>query len=265
MRAKATLALATALVACFFFTRVTQASTITLTGSSYTENFNGIGSGLPTGVSVDTGATSSSVGVAGTYTSAATSFGDSAGAFKNFASALAPGITSASSVAVQAAATDRALGVRQTATFGDPGAAFIFTIADTLNFQLNSLSLDLQMLSVQGRSTTWTIDYRVGNSGSFTSLGTYPDPGVFGNTPESFTLTAITGLSNQSQNVRFRVVALSASTGANSRDSFGIDNFKLNYTATPTATGAPLPGAAMGGLVLMSGLAAARRRKSLVF
>lgn len=84
------------------------------------------------------------------------------------------------------------------------------------------------MLHEQTRSTTWTIDYAVGNSpSSFTALGTYPDPGNFGTTTVTYNLG--TDADNQTNNVWIRVVALSASTGSGSRDTFGIDNFILNY------------------------------------
>ena len=86
------------------------------------------------------------------------------------------------------------------------------------------------MLNVQARSTTYTIDYRVGDSGLFQQLGTWPDPGAFGTTHKSIDLTAFSDLNNQSQNVYFRVVSLSPSSGGGSRDSIGIDNFTLNYT-----------------------------------
>jgi hypothetical protein len=75
----------------------------------------------------------------------------------------------------------------------------------------------------------------VGNSpGSFTPVGTYTDPGIFASTNKTFSFGA--ALDNQSQNVWIRVVALSASTGAGSRDTFGIDNFTLSYTAASPAS-----------------------------
>jgi autotransporter-associated beta strand protein len=147
--------------------------------------------------------------------------------------ASATGMASTAASADQIAATDRAMGIRQTGAFGDPGAAFEFTLANTVGFKDFSMGIDLEMLSVQTRATTWTIDYRVGTIGSFTSLGTYSDPGAFGTTPRSFDLTGITALNNQGDTVTFRVAALSASVGGGSRDSFGIDNFSLNYAVAP--------------------------------
>jgi hypothetical protein len=204
---------------------------IILSGSSYTENFNNLGSGLPTGWSTRTGATSSSLGTAVDFNTATLSWADSGGAFKNFASANNAGAVSGDSTAVQAGYTDRALGIRQGGTFGDPGAAFVAQVADTLGFQSFDLALDLQMLSVQTRSTTWTIDYRVGESGAFTSLGTYSDPEAWGTTRQTFSFGD--ALDHQAESVFIRVAALSGSTGSGSRDSIGIDNVSLTFTAIP--------------------------------
>jgi hypothetical protein len=95
------------------------------------------------------------------------------------------------------------------------------------------------MLSVQTRSTTFSIQYGVGaNPSSFTTLGTYTDPGAFGTTNFSFTTTDFgSNLDNQSS-VFFRVTALAASTGTGSRDTVGIDNFNLTSSGaiSPIAT-----------------------------
>jgi len=152
------------------------------------------------------------------------------GEFRNVASTS--GLAFDSSSANQNSSADRALGVRQGGSFGDPGAAFTFNFNST-GYNLSAINLSALMLSVQGRSTVWTIDYGIGASpASFTALTTYSDPGVFGSTPLSITGAALTSLSNQS-NVWIRVTALSASTGSNSRDTFAIDNFSLSYSAVP--------------------------------
>ena len=46
-------------------------------------------------------------------------------------------------------------------------------------------------------------------------------------------------LDNQAQPIWIRVVALDLSTGSGSRDTFGIDNFRLNYQASSNV--APIP------------------------
>lgn len=140
-----------ALVFLLAFVPLSGYSQVTLTGTSYIENFDGIGSGLPTGWTVNTGANASSTGTNATVTTAATDWGNTSGAFKNFASA--DGLTGTENSATQSSATDRVLGIRQTGSFGDPGAAFMLTVANTTGFQNLSLSFKAQMLSVQTRST----------------------------------------------------------------------------------------------------------------
>lgn len=230
---------------------ITANATLSLSGTSYSQNFNSIGSGLPAGWSVNTGASDSSLGTVGaTYTAAATSWGAGTGAFRNMAS-FGSGLASGASVANQAAATDRALGIRQIDTFGDPGAAFVLGIANTAGLNNFSLALDLQMLSVQGRSTVWSVQYGLGASpSSFITLGTFLDPASFGSTLFTLNSAALSGIDNQSQEVWFRVAALSATTGSNSRDTFAIDNFSLTYSVIPPAGAVPETSTVYAGLGL---------------
>ncbi|MFN3266804.1 MAG: hypothetical protein ACK41E_08190 [Deinococcales bacterium] len=184
----------------------------------YIQNFDSIGSGLPTDWEVRTGATATTLGTVVAFNTAQVNWANTAGAFKNFASA---------SCSPEIGCTDRALGVRQTGGFGDPGASFVYTLANTTRYIGYKVELEAQMLSVQPRSTTWTLDYQVG-SGAFTTLTTYTDPSTFGSTPISVSLG--NDADNQSASVRLRISALNISTGSGSRDSFGIDNFKLRAT-----------------------------------
>ncbi|MDI9640121.1 Ig-like domain-containing protein [Geitlerinema splendidum] len=200
--------------------------------TSYSQTFNTIGSELPTGWGIYTNSNPTSLGTNQDFNPSPTSWADNAGRFKNFAS-YNSGLAANATPALQSAESDRALGIRQTHGFGDPGAAFVFSLQNTLGFQDFSLSFEAQMLNVQLRSTTWTIDYRVGNDNAFVPLGTYNDPGVFGSTLLSTGsgLSAFgTEINNQPNPVQIRIVALSPSTESNSRDSFAIDNFILTYS-----------------------------------
>jgi Ca2+-binding RTX toxin-like protein len=206
---------------------------VTLTGTQYNENFDNIGSGLPTGWQIYTDANPSSLETPQSLTTTTATWSNTTGGFKNFA-ANDSGLTLDASTSDQNLAVDRALGIRQTGSFGDPGASFVFTLNNTLGFQNFGLSFKAQMLSVQPRSTTWTIDYKVGNSDSFTTLSTYTDPGEFGSSTQNI-LNFGTNINNQSSQVQIRISALSASTGIGSRDSFGIDDFQLTYTSVNNA------------------------------
>jgi hypothetical protein len=92
----------------------------------YVETFDGIGSGLPSGWTVNTGATASSLGTPVSFSTASIPWGNTSGAFKNFASANNAGFNASTPDATQNSAPDRALGIRQTGSFGDPGAAFTY-------------------------------------------------------------------------------------------------------------------------------------------
>jgi len=210
---------------------------VVLSGTNYTQSFDQLGTGLPVGWSVRTNATATSLGTAAAFNTAAVSWGTQTGQFGNGA-----GLTNNAAIAAagnetasqQSAFTNRSLNLRQTATFGDPGAAFVFQIASTLGFSNLVFSVDLNLLNEQTHSTTWTMDYAVGNApAAFTPLGTFSDPGIFAATTQTYSLGA--AADNQPQNVWIRIVALTASTGASGfRDTFGIDNFILNYAAATT-------------------------------
>jgi hypothetical protein len=212
-----------------------------LTGTNYVQNFDGLDSGLPAGWMVCTNAHATNAGTAAGFATNHTSWGGSSGAFGNYASLTNNAGTAclgSESATTQAAITNRALGVRQTGAFGDPGAAFILNIMNTTGMANFQLGLDFLMLSVQSRSTVWTVDYAVGNnSTNFIPLAVYTDPGVFGATYTNISLGTV--LDNQGSNVWIRIIALSASTGSGSRDTFGVDNFSLSWTTNAAIAATP--------------------------
>lgn len=228
----------------------------TLGTSPYVENFDGLANGLPTGFSVYTNASATSLGTAPTTAQliltpgTTTAWANTGGGFKNFASATL--LNSKSSATVQAAATNRALGVRQTGSFGDgtstatpptgAGPAFVFQLANTtgktdfaLSFKLQSLDSTIATSSASGRTATWQVDYGTGATpNSFTQVGSTATTGpVFSNT----TITANFGsaLNNLTGPVWIRIVAPTSTTGGGSRPSSAIDDFTLTWNA-PTAT-----------------------------
>jgi hypothetical protein len=215
-------------------------SGISLGTSPYTIDFNNIGTNvLPAGVTVRNGARADTIGApvainAGTSTSLWKTF--TAG-FKNYASAT--GLTMGADSTTQVAATNRALGVRQTSavpTGGDPGAAFVFEIGNTTG--KNNLKMDFQLQSLDtasnvNRVTTWTVDYALGDTPTnFTPVSTVTGNlttgnHVFSNNAISVTLPA--AVSNQSQKVWIRIVTLAASTGTNNRGTAAIDDVKFTW------------------------------------
>jgi|LakMenEpi03Aug12_release.lakeMendotaPanAssembly.Ray.scaffolds.fasta_scaffold183073_3 hypothetical protein len=124
-----------------------QAATISLSAGTYTENFNSITTTAPSGWDVRTSASSKTLGTVGSYTATigtVTAWNDTTSGFKNFASSNS--LTSAASSAAQNATTDRALGLRQSGSFGDPGASLNFNFSSS-SLTVSSITIDLEILS----------------------------------------------------------------------------------------------------------------------
>lgn len=223
--------LTTITAAAMLFLAASSPAQVVLTGTNYTQNFDGIGAGLPVGWSVRTGATASGLGTAAAFNSAQVSWSSTTGQFANHASTVSDyGTNFLGTELLPVSATNRCPAIRQTGSLGDPGAAFVLQVADTIGITDLSLSLDLNLLRSNGYSTTWTVDYAVGNTPSvFTSLAAFSDPGGFGATRLA-NLSLNADANNQAQNVWIRVVALAAATGSGSRDTLGIDNISLMYS-----------------------------------
>jgi|GEM_PF-824159 len=223
------------------FTSGAETKTVTLTGtgvglinltiSPYSENFDGISTGLPTGISGKTGATSSALGSDVSFNTATALWNNTTGGFKNYASA------NNEQGSVQNTAADRAFGVRQV-TATDPGAAFVFQVANTsgkINF---SLDFNLQSLDASStRTTTWKVDYGFGLNPSTFFVPT--TNGILTTGGTTFSNNAIhvdfgNALDNNSSAITIRIVALNGSSGSGNRASTGVDDFMLTWE-DPTA------------------------------
>ncbi len=235
-----------------------EAQLLSLSGTSYTQNFNGLGGGLPSGWHVFIGATSTTIGIPYDTSSklyltpsGTTGWKSTAGGFKNFASANNSTTFSpyGADTASQNAATDRALGVRQVSytsgTFpaSDSGAAFVLTIANTTGLTGFNMTFKLQSLdSTSARTTTWRVDYGLGAlPASFTAAATSGTLTTGGNIYSNNTVTVNFGsaLNNQTGPVWIRIIATPASTGANNRASSAIDDVSLTWSGS--AAGNPRP------------------------
>ncbi|RYY65668.1 MAG: hypothetical protein EOO12_06385 [Chitinophagaceae bacterium] len=215
---------------------------ITLATSPLTLDFNGIAGGsLPAGVSLRTGARADTIGAPATLNTApSTSLWKTfTSGFKNYASAT--GLAMGTDSATQVAATNRAVGFRQTGTVGaggDPGAAFVFLIGNTTG--KNNLKMDFQLQSLDtasnvNRATTWAVDYGFGdNPTTFTAVPAASISGnlttgnhVFSNNAISVTFPA--PVNNQGQKLWIRIVALTPSTGTQNRGTAAIDDVKFTW------------------------------------
>lgn len=231
------------------------------TTSPYTQNFDTIASGPPNGWVCYCASSNTSIGSIGhsnwtvgdgIYADTSTADGCAGavfgGGFKNYASADAcPGNATC---AQQQTYTNRAIGVRQvsatntTAPNLDSGAAFVLNLANTTSMYHLTMDFNLQSLdSVSSpRTTYWTVDYGIAASSSsyptvFTPVSTTPSTlatggYVWSNTPVSVDFGI--ALDNISTPVFIRIVTLVYSSGSGNRASTGIDDFKLNFSSTPT-------------------------------
>lgn len=227
---------------------------VILSGTGYVEGFDGIDSGLPSGWSVRTNASATSLGSPAVFNVSPTAWSSSSGQFANYASTVSNDGTNfagSESSSIQSGCTNRCPAVRQTGSFGDPGAAYVLELQDTRGLVDFALSLDCNLLSAQGRSTVWSIDYGIGaNPAEFTLLDSFVDPGGFGATVR--TVSFGPALDDLDQPVWIRVGALDAATGTGSRDTFGIDNVRLSYRAGGTAAPVPLGIVSSGGNVVLN-------------
>ncbi len=208
---------------------------ISLQNSPYTQNFDGLASGLPTGWSVRTGSTGTDLGAAASFTSAATSWATSSGNFRNVASVA--GLVSTTSSTNQGAATNRALGLRQTGSFGDNGAGFLLQLENTTGKANFTLSFSLQSLDAASpRVATWLVQVAKGATPAvFTTVTTTPETTTTGGA--SFSAQTVTAnftnlLDDEAGPVWIRVVTLSATTGSGNRPTSAIDDFSLAWTST---------------------------------
>jgi hypothetical protein len=194
-------------------------------------NFDNLGTdGLPSGVYVRTAANATASGNDATPTNwNPFAWNNTSGAFKNFASAT--GLDASSDATAQSSSTNRALGIRQTASVGDPGGAFVFEINNTLGKTNFSMSFALQSLDASvGRTTTWSIDYAIGdapvNFMQASPVGTMTTGPVFSNNTITVDLST---LDNTNAKIWIRIVTLSGTTGSGSRPSTGIDDVTFTW------------------------------------
>lgn len=232
---------------------------IVLTGSSYVQDFNNLGSGLPDGWTVYSSSTDTALGTVAAFTAAPTTWASvtSDTSFRNISSdTLATG----SNATTQAANPDRAIGFRpQNAATRD--GSVVLEIADTLGFAGFSLGVDLFTANNAGSTNqTYNIEFRIGSSGPFSLLGTYATVSPFG----SFSFTTggatLASLDNQSQPIQFRIHN-SGGGSDSSYDTLGIDNVALGYSAIPE----PSTHAAVVAALALGGAAWCRRRRLLSY
>jgi len=249
------------------------AGAVALTGTSYFQDFNSLGTfdapgeGLPDGWSVRTGATGSYLGDVQSFSADVKAWDRINGGFANYASigTDARGATGAERddrASIQARVENRALGIRpvdqNNATFpgSDPGAAFVFQIDNTLGLGNFELNVDLLLLTTRNRNINWLVQYGIGVTPTeFVTVGgvnTFDDLNEWGSSNHAFYFPE--EMNNVDDYVWIRIVTLGESVGSGRRDTFAIDNFHLTYSAVPEPASLSILG--LGAVALIS-----RRRK----
>ncbi|GAA4325150.1 DUF5689 domain-containing protein [Flaviaesturariibacter amylovorans] len=214
----------------------TSAPTFTLTGTSpYTINFNNLASGLPAGVRIGSASTATTNDTGTVFNPITNIWSGTGGGWKNLASATGAGITQGSDLATQDASSDRALGIRQTSTIGDPGATLTFILANTTG--RNNLKLEFGIQSLDPsvtRSTAWTVEYALGDSPtSWTAVTPASGSTTTGNLSwgnSNVTVNLPAAVANQSGKVWIRIVAKTATSGGGSRPVTAFDNIKFSWS-----------------------------------
>ncbi|MBL7765226.1 MAG: choice-of-anchor J domain-containing protein [Chitinophagaceae bacterium] len=220
-----------------------------LSGTSYLQDFDNIGSGLPMGWRVDS-AVNKNAGLGNDaqfrFSPTATSWGGATSrGFKNVASA--DGLTATSSSAQQAASMDRALSARQVSASGwddhDSLISWDFTIANTTGLTAFNLQFKLQCLpGNSGRYNHWIVQYGLGaNPATFTTVATNPATltmdSLFNNVSVSVNFGS--ALDNQNQQIWIRITPDDTTMGSGNRPLVALDDFNLTWTGT--AAGNPKP------------------------
>jgi hypothetical protein len=215
----------------------------TLSGTSYTQDFDGIGAGLPSGWRVDS-LVDKNAGLGNDaifrFSSSVVSWSSTTRGFKNVASA--DGLIATSTSTDQSASTDRALGARQVSSSGWDGVdsliSMSFNMTNTAGLSNFNLSFKLQSLHEAGnvkRYSDWIVQYGIGASPTtFTTIATTP---VTVTIDSNFSNTTVavnfgTALDNITQPVWIRITPNSQSSGTGSRPMVGLDDFNLTWTGT---------------------------------
>lgn len=221
---------------------------LSLTGTNYTEGFESIAGGsLPPGWSSRFNASATAVGDEIPFTNGVSSWAgatiglpyDMASTF-NIDPATSNLFVGTESSATQSSAANRAPGMRlSSGTDGE--VTWTLQIADTIGLADFTVSMDLLIFTDKSRTGEWTVDYAVGDApSSFTPLGSMSDlPGrAFGAT-NSTALVIPSDADNQGQNLWIRLALLTDTAPSGTRDTYGIDNFILNYTGGVVNTDPP--------------------------
>lgn len=225
--------------------------------TDYTQNFDSLGTTLPSGWGVWTSSTSTGNG--STYTWTNTQIANNAAVvtgtntFRNL-----PGASQTWSAALTMG-SDRALGWRAS-TIPTRTGSITFTLSDTAGWTFSAMSFQLFTPNSTGTIGTYQLQYQIGASGTFTQLGSFSYSNDTAANPLVLTSIALTSselapINNQSSQVTLRLV--NTDTSASTYRTLAIDNYSYSATAIPE----PSTYAVIIGAVVLAGAVWQRRRR----
>ncbi|GAA4452956.1 hypothetical protein GCM10023092_12670 [Rurimicrobium arvi] len=217
-----------------------------LSGSVYRQNFDSLVLGLPKGWYADTNARTAYRGgaAAGVWVPGTTTrWSSTGGSFKNVASANSFRYWADATTTLQLTATDRALGLRQTSTFGDPGASFAVRIDQTYKLTDFRISFKLQSLDSANGSkiTPWVLQYGWGDSPDtfYTVPGSIMGSGGSRYANDRYVFSFGKALDDSRGPVWIRIAALAGSGGSGSRTITALDDVELLWNGTAISGARP--------------------------
>ncbi len=245
------------LVATLLFLTVKVAHGQVSVTSSYSQNFDSIGTALPSGWGVWTSSTTTGNGSAFTWSGTAIANNASASVTTYFRNL--PGETQTWTAGLLSG-TDRAIGWR-----GDNAAArdgsITFTFSSTSNWSFTGLSFDLFTPNSSGTAATFNLEYQIGASGTFAQLAGKSYTTNTAQNPLTITSIVLTALDLAPLNDQSGQVTLRLNNTAISGtpwNTLALDNFSYTAAAIPE----PSTYALLGGIAAL-GLVAYRRKTRL--
>jgi len=122
-----------AAIALLTLTPTVVQAQLALAGTNYLQTFDDLDPGLPAGWMVCTNAHATNLGTTVIFATNHVSWGTQTGQFQNSASTSNAGtnLLGGETATLQSGYTNRAPAIRQAASFGDPGAAFVLNLTNT--------------------------------------------------------------------------------------------------------------------------------------
>jgi hypothetical protein len=225
--------------------------------TSYTQDFDSLGSGLPAGWNVWTSSTATGNGSAFTWNTAALANNATVNATNYFRNLPGASQTWSSTLS---AGSDRALGWRAGNAASRDGS-ITFSLANTAGYTLTSLSFQLFTPNSVNTAGTFQLQYQLGTGGTFTPLAGVSYTNDTAHNPLTVTTITLTGSQLTALNNSANPLTLrwdNVTTGSTAFQTLALDNFSYTATAVPEPATCTL----LIGALALTGVLIRRRRLS---